>query len=199
MLDLEAIQGWLEARLPGEVSADYVSLREHTGRGFEALGRVIVDNLPVDTAVRKIMSAIQDAEASHEKGARPFKIQIRIFRAKEEEASRCFSDAAHQEEPPPINAQSELVLVVRELRQLATESTSTIARLGRDSLQLAINQTDRVTHLTQENADLKAALFLAENKPADNLLETMLPTILTAVSAKLSSGALDVQRTGSDS
>ena len=192
MLDLESIRSWLEQRLPGEVSADYVSLREYTGRSYEAIGRVMVDGLPVNTAVQRVLSAVQDAEASHEPGPRPFKVQLRIFRAKEEEASRCFSDVAQAaESQPALSGQSEMVLVIRELRQLATESTTTIARLGRDSLQLAINQTDRVTALTQENADLKAALFLAENKPSENLLETMLPPVLAAVTAKLnlSSGA----------
>jgi len=184
MLDYDAIRGWLSERLPGEVSADYVSIREHSGRGYEAIGRVVVDGRDQPAVIQKILNAIQDAEESQEKD-RPFKCQLRIFRAKEEDSAKVFSDRGGEKTPPPGDAQTELVQTVRELRQLVTDSTSAIAKLGRDSLQLAISQTERNSTLAEENAQLKAALYLAENSQKDDLIQTMLPTIMQTVMSKM--------------
>ncbi len=183
MLDYDAIIGWLSDRLPGEVSADYVSIREHSGRGYEAIGRVVVDGHNQAVVIRKILNAIQDAEESQDQG-RPFKVQLRIFRAKEEDAAKVFSDRS-AEKPAATDPQTELVQTVRELRLLVTDSTSAIAKLGRDSLQLAISQTERNSALSEENAQLKAALYLAENSQKDDLIQTMLPTIMQSVVAKM--------------
>lgn len=183
MLDYDAIRSWLSERLPGEVSADYVSIREHSGRGYEAIGRVVVDGHDQTVAIRKILNAIQDAEESQDPG-RTFKVQLRIFRAKEEDSAKVFADRG-AEKPVSADPQTELVQTVRELRLLVTDSTSAIAKLGRDSLQLAISQTERNSALSEENAQLKAALYLAENSQKDDLIQTMLPTIMQTVVAKM--------------
>lgn len=185
MLDYDAISGWLSDRLPGEVSADYVSIREHSGRGYEAIGRVVVDGHDQAMVVRKILNAIQDAEESQDQG-RPFKVQLRIFLAKEEDAAKVFADRSAEKPVSAADPQTELVQTVRELRLLVTDSTSAIAKLGRDSLQLAISQTERNSALSEENAQLKAALYLAENSQKDDLIQTMLPTIMQTVVAKMS-------------
>ena len=189
-MNYSEIDAWLKRKLQpvDGISTDYVSIRQKQGQSFEQVSRVKTDGKPIEEACEAIIEAIRDCVASWEAdGKSSNKIQLRVYRAKEEDGCRIFSTGTT--EPVQVGDAStregELVATIKELRILASETTASLARVSGAGLQLATQTMAENARLQKENAELHATVMLLEAQPGESGIGKLLEQILPVVAARL--------------
>ena len=189
-MNYSEIEEWLGKKLQIQdgVSTDYVAIRQKAGNSYEQVARVKTDGKDPKDALQLVLDAVRDAyQSSDADGKTAIKLQLRVYRAKEEDGCRIFSGggAADLAESAPTGREGELVATIRELRTLATETTAALARVSAGGLQLATQTMIENGQLRGELAETKAALYLAENQQEPNQIAKMLENILPVVLTKM--------------
>ena len=203
-MNYSEIEEWLCRKLQpvDGVLTDYVAIRQKAGQGYEQIARVKTDGKDPKDAAFLVVEAIKDAYASSDAdGKSALKIQLKIYRAKEEDGSRIFSGGSVDvPDAGPVGREGELVATLRELRQLASETTAALARVSASGLQLAAQTLATNGELRAELAETKAALYLAENQQEPtkfaNMLEAVLPMVLQKMSVHAPAPSLPVDAEG---
>lgn len=187
-MNFTEIEEWLTKKLQpvDNVLTDYVSIRQRIGNSYEQVGRVKTDGKDPKDAAAAVLDAVRDVYQSADSEGKPsIKLQLKIYRAKEEDGCRVFSGGSVEVETLSTGREGELVSVVRELRILAGETTTALARVSSSGLELAVRTLKENGDLRGELAETKAALFLAENSSQPDKLSTMLEAVLPVVLAKM--------------
>ena len=167
-MNYSQIEEWLLKKLQWTdgVSTDYVSIRQKFGQSFEQVARVKTDGKPPKEAAEAVIDAIKDAfESADADGKSAVKIQLRVYRSKEEDGCKIFSGGSVDPQSEPRESrEGELVATLRELRMLASETTEIQLKIEREAVKKEKDEAsqkrlglieEEIDKLEREYADLE--------------------------------------------